>query len=187
MLGGARAAENIVVIGRQIDTAVEPSLNVLDPGANRGYLPQGIPTARDDEISDLLSKVIVEQRIVQFTRNLKDGHGAVLRAFAERMTSAAVRNGDQGLLRKGLIALLLSSRSPDFRDTLMIFPLFYHAAGRLGLDLGPFLDSIRQTIGDPFSAPFAEFLKRPATNKSLQVMGYAEGADNDGFRYIRNW
>jgi hypothetical protein len=130
---------------------------------------------------------IFEAPSIPLAQRLKDGHGAVLRAFAERMASAAVRNGDQGLLRKGLIALLLSSRSPDFRDTLMIFPLFYHAARRLGLDLGPFLDSIRQTIGDPFSAPFAEFLKRPETNKSLQVMGYAEGADNDGFRYIRNW
>jgi hypothetical protein len=163
------------------------NLDVLEPAVNRGYLAQAIPTARDAEIGGLLSRVMEEHHVARFMRCLQDGHAIVLRVFAERMASEAIRNRDAAVLRLGLIALLLSWHGPDSRETLMVFPIFYDAVRRMGLDLTLLVASIRETIGDQLAAPFVEFLQRSESDKSLQAMGYAEGADNDGFRYQRNW
>jgi hypothetical protein len=162
-------------------------LEVLEPDANRGYLPQPIPIARDSEITKLLLQIIDEHHWVLFTRHILDGHALVLRAFAERMASAAVRNRNPELLRVGLIALLLSWRGADLRETLTVCPLFCDAARRIGVDLAVVVASIRQMIGDEPAAPFIEFAKRSESSKSLQAMGYAAGADDEGFRYLRNW
>ena len=165
----------------------ELNLDLLSPEANRAYLPQPIPAVRDGEIGMLLSQMVESKFLARFHDRLEDGHSLVLRAFAERMASAAVRNRDVASLRLGLIALLLSWRGPDSRDTLTVFPLFLDAISRLDLNLRSFVTSIRQDVGDQLIGPLAEFLKRNEVNRSLQVMGYAEGADDDGFRYIRNW
>jgi hypothetical protein len=163
------------------------NLDVLEPDANLGYLPQIIPTTRDGEIEKLLSRVIDEKCVARFARLLQDGHAVVLQVFAERMASVAVRSHDVAALQLGLIALLLSWRGPDSRDALTVFPLFYDAITRLGIELPSLVASIRQTIGDQMADPLVEFLKRSESDKSLQAMGYAEGADRDGFRYIRSW
>jgi hypothetical protein len=121
------------------------------------------------------------------SHNLQEGYDVVLRVFAERMASAAVREKDPSLLRLGLIALLLSWSVSDYRESLMVMTLFYDAVGRLGLDMDSFTTEIRETIGDGLLTPVAQYLKRSEKNKSLQSMGYSAGADSDGFRYLRNW
>jgi hypothetical protein len=166
---------------------VAVDLNVLEPDANQGYLPRAIPTSRDDEIARLLSQVLAEDRVAQFARQVGEGHSAVLRAFAERMATAAVRRQDPALLRLGMIALLLPWPGPDSRETLLIFPLFYDAIQRIGFDGESFIAAIRQLVGDQPIAPFVQFLQRSEPSKSLEAMGYAVGSDQDGFRYVRNW
>jgi hypothetical protein len=163
------------------------SLEVLEPAVNRGYLSQVIPIARDEEIGGLLSQVMDEHRVARLTRCLQDGHAAVLRVFAERMASKAVRNHDVVALRLGLIALLLSGQRSDSRETILLFPIFYDAVRRIGLEIMPFAASIQQIIGDLLTAPLIEFLQRSETDKSLHAMGYSVGADADGFRYQRDW
>jgi hypothetical protein len=165
----------------------EFNLGILTPDLNRAYLPQPIPTARDGEICTLLSLTIADHRVARFAHCLEDGHAMVLRAFSERMASAAVRARDPEKLRLGLIALLLAWPGPDSRDSLTILPLFCDASGILGLDSASFVATVRQSIGDQLSAPFVEFLTRSDKNQSLKSMGYSRGADKDGFRYIRNW
>jgi hypothetical protein len=162
-------------------------LKVLEPDANHGYLPQAIPTSRDDDIARLLSQILAEDRVARVVRQVGQGHSAVLRVFAERVATAAVRSRDPGLLRLGMIALLLSWRGPDSRETLLIFPLFYDAIQRIGLDSESFVATIRQLVGDQLIAPFVQYLQRPEPSKSLKAMGYAVGSDQDGFRYVRNW
>jgi hypothetical protein len=165
----------------------EVNLDLLKPEVNTGYLPQPIPATRDGEIGMLLSRVLEAKCLARFNQMIEDGHAVVLRAFAERMASSAVRNLDVANLRLGLIALLLSWHGPDSREALTVFPIFLDAISRLNLDLTSFVASIRQTVGDQLIDPLIEFLKRTEVNKSLEAMGYAEGADDDGFRYVRNW
>lgn len=165
----------------------DAGLEVLEPEANQGYLPRPIPDPCDNEISDLLRRTIEQQTVAVFTRLVQRGHGIVLATFAERMASAAIRNTDPTTLRLGLIALLLSYRSADSREALTIFPLFCDALQKLGLDQTLFVSEIRSTIGDQLADPFVEFLKRSERDRSLEAMGYSEGTDSGGFRYVRNW
>ena len=162
-------------------------LGILEPDVNRGYLPQPIPAPRDDEIAALLSQVVTQNRLAGFARQLAEGHAVVLRVFAERIAAAAVRNGDAALLRLAVIGLILSWRGPDCRETLIVFPVLYDAIRRMGIEVGPFVASIRQAVGDQLASPLIEFLKRSERDKSLHAMGYTAGTDHDGFRYVRNW
>ena len=164
-----------------------PNIDVLNSESNKGYLPQPIPIPRDDEIKKLLLETINEGFVARLRGALQEGHAAVLRAFAERMASLAVRLTDEQTLRLGLIALLLTWNGPDSRNTLLEFPLFYDAITRLGLAGDQFVVALRPVLGDELIAPFASFLSRPEAAKTLQSMGYAVGADNDGFRYLRKW
>jgi hypothetical protein len=168
-------------------SAIAVDVKILEPDANRGYLSQPIPASRDDEIVALLSQVVAESRLARFARELVEGYAVVLRVFAERVATAAVRNSDPSLLRLAAIGLLLSWRGTDCRETLVVFPVMYDAILRMGIDIEPFIVSIRQTVGDQLAGPLIEFLNRSERDKSLQVMGYTVGADHDGFRYVRNW
>jgi uncharacterized Zn finger protein (UPF0148 family) len=164
----------------------ELDLRALQTEVNLGYLPQPIPTARDAEIRALMSQVMDSRSIARFSNRLRDGESTVLEAFAERMATLAVRNRDPTILEAGLIALLLSP-SPDSRESLIVFALFCDAIVRLGIDHSTLIASLRSTLGDRLATPFLELLKRPEHNRSLHSMGYVEGADADGFRYIRTW
>jgi len=160
-------------------------LEPLNLDQNLGYGPKPIPVSRDQEIGDLLSRCIASQTLARLHRSIQDGHAMVLRAFAERTASAAVRSGSATQLRIGLVALLLTLDGAEARDGWTILPLFYDAIARLRLDPSVFIESVRQTIGDRLVVPFAEFLRR--SDKSLKAMGYSAGTDADGFRYVRNW
>lgn len=160
-------------------------LGILSPDRNLGYLPKPIPTERDREIGELLLSAVASQRVARLRHCLNEGSEAVLRAFAERMASTSVRSNDPAQLRLGLIALLLSWGRADSRDALTVLPLFHDAILRLSLDSSEFIESVRQVVGDRLAEPFVDFLKR--SDKSLASMGYSEGADKDGFRYVRNW
>lgn len=159
----------------------------LERAENRGYLQQQIPAPRDDEIAKLLLTVIRESRFARFSHALNEGHAVVLRVFAERMATAAVRNNDANALELAMISLLLSWRSPDCRETLVVFPVLYDAMRRLGVDVDSFVTEIRQVVGDQRIEPLTRFLDRSERNKSLAVMGYTVGIDTEGFRYMRNW
>ena len=160
-------------------------LYVLDPDQNIGYLPNPIPVARDRQISDFLWHCMRNETLAKLHRSIQDGHAMVLRAFAERMASAAIRNSSSRELHLGLVALLLTLREGDVRDGLTILPLFYDAMVKLRLDPSAFSESVRQAVGDRMVMPFVEFLRRP--DKNLDAMGYREGVDSDGFRYVRDW
>jgi len=160
-------------------------LDVLSPENNTGYLPRPIPVIRDGQIADLLSRSMAEYSLARLSLRLTDGHAMVLRAFAERMASAAVRNRSPEQLRIGLIALLLGIGRADLREGLAVLPLFHNGLLKLHIDPPAFADSVRQTVGDRLADPFVQFMNR--ADKTLEAMGYQEGVDTDGFRYVRSW
>jgi hypothetical protein len=162
-------------------------IGVLEPAVNQAYLPKPIPTERDNEILQVLVSCIADNSVARFSQALKPGHASVLQAYAERMASMAVRNRNPETLRMGLFALLLGCREPDNREMLTIFPLFLDAAQILGISSSGLIEPVRIIAGDTLIGPFMKFLNRSDENKSLRVMGYDKSADQDGFRYIRNW
>jgi hypothetical protein len=162
-------------------------LTPLDRARNHGYLQLPIPTMRDAEIADLLTRIGDTRAIPAMMRSLTEGHCEVLRVYAERMASAAVREGDKSLLETGLVALLLTWGSSEAREGLLVLPLFVDAVQRLGLKNRQFVDSVQSELGELACRPFVRFLNRSETDRSLASMGYEVGKDAEGFRYVRNW
>jgi hypothetical protein len=158
---------------------------MLNPSENIGYLSKPIPDSRDLEIGNLLRRYLFDRSLLHLRRCINDDHARVLRAFAERSASGAVRNNDPEQLRVGLIALLLALSQTESREGLMILAVIYDAMLRLRLEPSAFSDSVRQVVGELLISPFANFMTR--SDKTLRAMGYEEGADSDGFRYVRNW
>ena len=162
-------------------------LAVLDPTDNRGYLQKRIPDRRDKEIGELISRVLKETQVARFSHSIEARHAVVLRVYAERMASTAVRTRDYQLLRLGLVGLLLTNCEPESRETLTIFPLIIDALRKLSVEPAALVSSVRLLIGEQLTRPFVDFANRSEVEKSLQIMGYKEGVDDEGFRYIRCW
>lgn len=163
------------------------ALDVLEPTANVGYGKKSIPIDRDMEIETLLRTSLNERSLAVLHNKLNAGHQSVLRVFAERTATAAVRSKDQDSLRLALVALSLSGLEAGSRDSLAILPVQLHAAAEIQCDIRDLYENVRCAVGDRFSKPLFDFLKRSEEDKSLEAMGYSIGADTDGFRYVRDW
>jgi hypothetical protein len=103
------------------------------------------------------------------------------------MASLAVRSSNVETLRIGLLALALAGLAEGSRDALIILALFYHACPLLGSTAARIFQSIGRVVGGHAAVELKAFLARSQKDKSLEVMGYEVGQDQDGFRYKRNW
>lgn len=163
------------------------TLQTLDPENNAGYGRLPIPSNRDIEVMALLGSAIGSSSLSQFGGQLRREHHMVLRAFAERMASLGVRTKDAGKLKVGLVALGLAGLEDGCREALLLLPLFYHAAGLLGMHPRALFVSAQALLQRPSALQLEQFLARRDEDKSLESMGYRIGSDDDGFRYERMW
>jgi hypothetical protein len=158
-----------------------PAVHVLDPASNEGYLSRPIPVARDTEIRDLLAATSPQA----LAAVLDQSHAPVLLAFAERMAALAVRRHDPDVLRDGIRAAAAAFEVADEREALLVLPLLWRSAELLGLDPAAELTGPPSGTGAP--GALADFATRQPEDRTIQVMGYRESADDDGFRYERTW
>src|SRR5262249_46769613 len=108
-----------------------PTVHVLDPASNKGYLNRPIPVARDTEIRDLLATASPQA----LATVLDQSHASVLQAFAERMAALAVRRHDPDVLRDGIRAVAAAFEvADDEREVLLVLPLLWRSAELLELD-----------------------------------------------------
>lgn len=153
----------------------------LLPDQNRGYGLLPIPSGRDRAALDWIGSA-TEEDLARLTSD----HWAVLRVFAERMASWAVRSENGEVLERGLLALALAGLG-ESADSLTVLPLFDHAARRLKMDPAPLFLMVGERVGGEAQKALVSFLGRSDEDRSLAAMGYQEGRDRDGFRYQRNW
>jgi len=155
----------------------------------QGYGPSKIPNEIDHTVSTFLENYI---RLDQMERTkvkelLVRDHKFLLLAYAERMTSLAIRSKCRKRLLQGMFAMFVQIGIGDVREDVVILTLVHAAAVKLGLsprDL--FWDSAR-TFGLTDLSGLESYLRRSEIDKSLTSFGYVEGADADGFRLIRTW
>jgi hypothetical protein len=158
-----------------------PEVHVLDPASNEGYLSRPIPVARDTEIRDLLAAAPPQT----LAAVLDQSHAPVLLAYAERMAALAVRRHDPDVLRDGIRAVAAAfTVTADEREVLLVLPLLWRSAELLGLD--PAAELAGPASGAA-PGPLAAFATRQPEDRTIEVMGYRESADDDGFRYERTW
>jgi hypothetical protein len=159
-------------------------LLILEPSLNEGYLDEPIPSGRDEEISLPIAAAERDGRLRELAGHLSETHVSVLLAFAERMASLAIRLGDPGVMRRGLIAACLPIEVADRREVLLVLPLLWRTAERLGLDAVSEFTAVDRTVG---CEELARFAARRPEDRTIESMGYVEARDDDGFRYERTW
>src|SRR5919108_2760785 len=160
------------------------TLDMLLGDRNVGYGPRPFPDRRDRDISDFIdqfrrSDVAVRSSLIQQVSGGRDRYRDTLRAYAERMASYARITRDPAFLERGILALLIG-QSPDWREDLLVMPLLYHSARRLGVSPDDLFRNAAQEIS-PEAAEFAgHFLLRNEDDKRIEAMGYVETDGKDG-------
>jgi hypothetical protein len=165
--------------------------DVSEPNQLRfsGYGQLPIPTGLDEEITTFVRALgaggpAAVARIA--ARASEDGRD-VLRAYAERMATQAVRARDATLLQAGLVAVVVGGLDRYDREALVIMPVIEDSATIIGVSPAQAFEEASLIVGHPGAAGLASWLGRTPENRSLAAMGYVRGADRDGFRYVRNW
>jgi hypothetical protein len=157
----------------------------LDPLANKGYLSHAIPAPRDGQIADLLRTVESAAKFRKLESKLTSGRKQVLRVFAERMATQAVREKDLLKIYLGLIALALGGLSTEEREAILVLPLLYRATELLGRDSTELFEKAVDVVDSTSASFLRSFLMR--ADKSIEQMGYVETLEPDGFRFERRW
>jgi hypothetical protein len=168
---------------------ITESMRQLNPARLAGWGASRIPNEIDDEITDVIECYLEldagGKRKVR--ESVERDQKFVFLAFAERMASLAIRLRSQEPLTMAMMAMFLQIGTGDMREDILILTLIYTAAHKLGLDpRSLFLGSARQ-FGLDDTSGLEAFLKRSDEDKSLASMGYVEGTDEDGFRFVRTW
>lgn len=65
--------------------------------------------------------------------------------------------------------------------------LHYDAALKLGIEPNVVFDQAAMLMDNEVAEGIRSFPRRSKEDKSLEAMGYREGNDDDGFRYMRTW
>lgn len=111
----------------------------------------------------------------------------VLRAYAERMASLAVRSLDKATLLEAVVALVVGGLDENRAESLMIMALIEDSAARIGVELGQLLEEASKIVGHPATVNLMLWLTRKDEDRSLASMGFVATEDADGFRYRLDW
>jgi|HubBroStandDraft_1064217.scaffolds.fasta_scaffold04900_3 hypothetical protein len=155
--------------------------------AAQRYAPRAIPGPRDSEIAELISTVVTRKDYDDLASGLDLRGCRILNLFAKRAASLAVRLGDDSWVRRGLIAAMLSSTVEDYREIARTNSLLYRAAELAGSDPVALFESAAQLADSVTAETTRLFSHADESARSISVMGYTEGADEDGFRFISLW
>jgi hypothetical protein len=143
----------------------------------------------DDDVKVFVDELLKggPQAVASAIRTSSAAARDVLRAFAERMASLAVRRRDQSLLKEALVANVVAGLSNNDRESLLIMPLIEDAAERLEVPITGLFEDVARVVGHPGTTNLVLWLSRKPENRTLASMGYEVGADAGGFRYVRTW
>lgn len=160
---------------------------ILEPTRNVNYGRDELPSGRDVKIRDLLFMVTDSATFDQIICMVPRDADRVLSAFAERAASMAVRHQDARELRAGLLATALAQAiTDDSREPLSALALLYRAAEMIGHDpVAEFIAANELSGGHAHG--LLDFLRRSAEDRAIEAMGYGEGDDKRGFRFLRSW
>lgn len=159
-------------------------------GSNRGYVDSAIPSARDAQLAAYLRQLVAGDAATRdhAADALGPSYTGTFLAFAERMASRAVRDGDAAHAELGLWALALTwRRSKDVTAAIPPLGLLYDAAKRAGADPAGLFHRIAAACPADVGPVLRDFSQRPDLDEIAEEMGFAQGRDRDGFRYRRTW
>jgi hypothetical protein len=161
----------------------EPS----DPVQRRfaGYGPAPLPNSRDDLVDRFIDEAVAggPAVVAGFVKSASESGRRVLRAYAERMASLAVRRHEASLLVRATVAIVIGGLDQNALEALMVMPLIENSARLLGADLASIFEESAAVVAHPGSVNLMVWLTRAPQDRTIAAMGFVESSDKDGFRY----
>lgn len=144
------------------------------------------------QVDEILTEVVeIAQALSPFERpavqKIFSRDRALLRAFAARMASLAVREASEERLRAGLSALVIENFADDARETLMELSILFDAARRIGVSPEAVFSQAIQWASLQAAEQLRTYLARDPGLQRIESMGYSASSDRDGFRYRHQW
>lgn len=161
-------------------------LKLIPVPERRAYSEAGLPSELDYSIASFLEEygTLDSAERERARLGLVEGHGQLLRAFAERAASLALRTGRVRWLALGVQAVSLGyDFTADWRDEVVRLMPLYDSAARLGCVADEVFTRAANHGSERGAAFIGKWLAAPAENKTLWVMGYELGEDGVGPRY----
>lgn len=166
-------------------------LHTVDPRQFVGYGQAAIPDPRDEEVSATIDELITAgaPAVAGAIAGLDERIAQVLRAYAERMASAAVRRGERLVLLRALVAVVVGGLHAGRPDALVVTSVIEDAATRIGVDVQSLFGDASGIVGHPGSVELMRWLSRPVELRAIDQMGFTaeQQGDQDGFRYVSRW
>lgn len=154
-----------------------------------GYGPSALPNKRDEELDEFVTGIIGggASAVSKILPRISEKGRRVLRAYAERMASLAVRGNDHLALKKALVALVLGGLDENRLESLMVMAPIEDSARRLHLDPSDLFEEVSNIVGHPATVNLMTWLSRKEEDRSLASMGFVATEDAGGFRYKLDW
>jgi hypothetical protein len=154
-----------------------------------GYGPSELPNKRDDVVGEFVNALVSggASAVAEVLPRVTDKARQVLRAYAERMASLAVRRRDNATLLKAVVALVVGGLDENRVESLMVMAPIEDSAARIGVELPRLLEDASKIVGHPATVNLMLWLTRNDEDRSLASMGFVATENTDGFRYKLDW
>jgi hypothetical protein len=162
----------------------------FDPGdpSQRPFTAYGhakFPDVRDTELDDYVAGLVSGgPTAVKAALDAVSEHGRrVLRVYAERAATRAVRERAPDLLVRALVALVVGGLEQNALEALIPMAVVEDAGHRIGAEPGDFFGTAADIVGHPGTVSLFMWLTRKPDDRSLECMGFTADSDESGFRY----
>jgi len=166
---------------------VATALDTVSRERAMGYFDEPIPCDLDGTLASLADGLVKstlgerEQMLDEWFDHWQQG---ALRTFCVRVCSLAIRERSVDLVGTALTAVALEGFRLDPRDGgYQSLGVAHHTARALETEPDELFEAAATFANPVMGQHLRTFLLRPDLDRILGLMGYAEGSDDDGFRY----
>lgn len=167
-------------------TEMQEAIAQLD-SRKRGWFKDPVPTAFDATVARVVDGYVGAEGAAraEILDAIDIDRARTLSAYAERMASLAVHEKSPDPLIRGLVAIGLAAKEMYHKELIILLPLFWHSAARIGVDGTLLFTSAADLIGDGAPSWIKSFPDRDERDRSLEAMHYEEHEEPNGLLYRR--
>lgn len=156
-----------------------------------GWFRGPLPAPFDQTVAKVVDSYIGgdDNERAQLISGLDTDRSWMLAGYAERAASLAIHEASPEPLVRGLVAVGLAAKHLYEKELLILLPLFWRSAERLGIDGSLLFSSASDLLGEGAPDPdwIRLFPERDERGRSLGVMGYEEHEEPNGLLYRRTF
>ena len=169
-------------------TEMQEAIAKLD-SRKRGWFKDPLPTAFDTTVARVVDGYLGadERGRDDIVDAIGIDRARTLSAYAERMASLAVHEKSPDPLIRGLVAIGLAAKEMYDKELVILLPLFWHSAARIGIDGTLLFTSAADLIGAEAPSWIRSFPERDERDRSLEAMHYEEHEEANGLLYRRTF